>query len=122
MTRTLPAIPPRWNLRDPILIAETFSSRIWKVLRADGTPAVIKALKPFPDVYDELRGAYFLRWRDGVGAVRLLDLDDHTMLLEYGGERLLTARSTAQGDNAATEIAAEVMSRMLASSDRPWPA
>jgi len=118
---TPPAFPARWKLSDPTLVVETFSSRIWKARREDGSAAIVKALKCFPDVYDELRGAYFLRWRNGVGAVRLLDLDDQTMLLEYGGERVLTAEIEAQGDNAATDIAADVLARMLTPSSVPAP-
>lgn len=121
MPEEQPIFPAHWNLREPTLIAETFSSCIWKVLRDDASPAIVKALKTFPDVYDELRGAYFLRWREGVGAVHLLDLEDQTMLLEYGGDRLLAAEIGAQGDYAATEIAADVMSLMQTRSDRPVP-
>ncbi|TIN71474.1 MAG: 3'-kinase, partial [Mesorhizobium sp.] len=77
-----PAFPARWKVSAPELIAETFSSRIWKVLREDGSPAIVKALKPFDDVADELRGEHYLAWRRGEGAVRLLGRDGHSMLLE----------------------------------------
>lgn len=103
-------------------MAETFSSCIWKVARADGSPAVVKALKDFPDVYDELRGAHYLKWRSGHGAVRLLGQDGRKMLLEYAGERRLVDELNENGDTAATEIAAEVMGRLLAPSGRPYPA
>jgi len=119
---TLPRrFPRRWNIAAADLIAETFSSRIWKVARADGSPAVVKALKPFDDVEDELRGAYFLRWRDGHGAVRLLGRDRLDMLLDYAGERHLTAVLDSEGDAAATEIAAEIMARLHAPSRRKPP-
>lgn len=62
-----PAFPARWQVSEPELIAETFSSRIWKVRREDGSPAIVKALKPFDDVADELRGEHFLAWRRGEG-------------------------------------------------------
>lgn len=116
------AFPARWNVRDPQLIAETFSSRIWKVRLADGYPAVIKALKPFDDVADELRGAHYLSWRDGVGAVRLLGFEGHNMLLEYAGDRLLVDELNDSGDRHATDIANEVMARLLSPSDIPPPA
>lgn len=102
-------------------MTETFSSCIWKVSLEDGTPAIIKALKDFPDVWDELRGGYFLQWRDGVGAVRLLGWEGRSMLLEYGGDRLLMEEIAKQGDNAATEIASEALARMLSPSDRTPP-
>lgn len=116
------AFPARWNVSDPQLIAETFSSRIWKVRLADGGPAVIKALKPFDDVADELRGAHYLSWRDGVGAVRLLGFEGHNMLLEYAGDRLLVDELNDSGDRHATDIANEVMARLLSPSDIPPPA
>jgi streptomycin 6-kinase len=116
-----PDFPARWNVSDPIPVAETFSSRIWKVRLGDGKPAVVKDLKPFDDVEDELRGAHFLSWRNGDSAVRLLGLDGNRMLLEYAGERHLLDDLNTYGDSAATEIAAEAMARLLAPSDRPVP-
>ncbi|TIL43433.1 aminoglycoside phosphotransferase family protein [Mesorhizobium sp.] len=116
-----PAFPGRWKVSAPELIAETFSSRIWKVVREDGSPAIVKALKAFDDVEDELRGEHFLAWRRGEGAVRLLGRDGHCMLLEYAGETLLSQVLAEQGDNAATAIAAEVMARLFSPSDHPAP-
>jgi streptomycin 6-kinase len=116
-----PDFPARWKVSDPTLIAETFSSRIWKVRLGDGKPAVVKDLKPFDDVEDELRGAHFLAWRNGEGAVRLLGFDGNRMLLEYAGERHLLDDLNTYGDSAASEIAAEAMARLFAPSDRPVP-
>ncbi|WP_210241526.1 aminoglycoside phosphotransferase family protein [Mesorhizobium sp. B2-5-4] len=116
-----PAFPPRWKVSEPELIAETFSSRIWKVRLEDSSPAIVKALKPFDDVADELRGAHFLAWRRGEGAVRLLGRDGHSMLLEYGGDTLLSQVLVEQGDNAATAIAADVMAKLFSPSDHPYP-
>ncbi|WP_269930216.1 aminoglycoside phosphotransferase family protein [Aminobacter sp. HY435] len=113
--------PDLWEVSDPQLIAETFSSRIWKVRLADGSPAVVKALKPFDDVADELRGAHYLSWRDGVGAVRLLGFEGHNMLLEFAGDRLLVDDLNEHGDRHATDIANEVMARLFSPSDAPPP-
>jgi len=119
---TLPRrFPRRWKIATAELIAETFSSRIWKVTREDGSPAVVKALQPFDDVDDELRGAWYLNWRDGHGAVRLLGRDRMDMLLEYAGTRHLTAVLEGDGDAAAIQIAAEVMARLHAPSRRRRP-
>lgn len=115
------SFPDRWGVRDPVLIAETFSSHIWKV-RRDGCLAVVKALKPFDDVEDELRGAHYLSWRDGVGAVRLLGIEGQNMLLEYAGDRLLADELNEHGDRHATEIAAETLARLFSPSDIPPPA
>lgn len=118
---TSPVFPDRWKLSDPILIAETFSSRIWKVRQEDGSPAVVKDLKPFDDVEDELRGAHLLRWRRGEGAVTLLGMDGQRMLLEYAGDRMLQHDLDVLGDGAATEIAAEVLAKLLSASEHPVP-
>ncbi|WP_292639441.1 aminoglycoside phosphotransferase family protein [Mesorhizobium sp.] len=116
-----PAFPARWKVSAPELIAETFSSRIWMVSREDGSPAIVKALKPFDDVADELRGEHYLAWRRGEGAVRLLGRDGHSMLLEYAGETLLQQVLDEQGDFAATAIAAEVMARLFSPGKDPFP-
>lgn len=117
----LPVFPSRWNVSDPALIAETFSSRIWKVRLENGRPAVVKALKPFDDVEDELRGAHYLSWREGVGAVRLLGFEGQNMLLEYACDRLLVDELNEHGDRHATVIAAEVMMKLFSPSDVPPP-
>ncbi|MES0062527.1 aminoglycoside phosphotransferase family protein [Mesorhizobium sp. M0041] len=116
-----PAFPQRWKISAPELIAETFSSRIWKVRREDGSPAIVKALKPFDDVEDELRGEHYLAWRRGEGAVRLLGRDGHRMLLEYAGDTLLSDVLAKEGDNAATAIAAELMGRLFSPTRHPAP-
>jgi streptomycin 6-kinase len=116
------AFPERWKVSAPELIAETFSSRIWKVTREDGSPAIVKDLKPFDDVADELRGEHYLAWRRGEGAVRLLGRDGNRMLLEYAGDRLLSEHLAAHGDDAATTIAAEVMARLFSPSEHTPPA
>ncbi|MER8902229.1 aminoglycoside phosphotransferase family protein [Mesorhizobium sp. M0772] len=116
-----PAFPKRWKISAPELIAETFSSRIWKVRREDGSPAIVKALKPFDDVEDELRGERYLAWRRGEGAVRLLGRDGHRMLLEYAGDTLLSDVLAKEGDNAATAIAAELMGGLFSPTRHPAP-
>lgn len=111
----------RWRLSAPSLLTETFSSRIWKVRLDGGDVAIVKDLKPFDDVEDELRGAHYLGWRRGRGTVRLLDGENNLMLLEHAGERHLRDVLDQEGDDAATEIAASVMSELTAPSDLPFP-
>jgi streptomycin 6-kinase len=89
---------------------------------ANGGPAIVKDLKPFDDVADELRGALYLSWRDGKGAVDLLGFEGQQMLLEFAGQRLLLDELREHGDNAATEIAADVLSTLLSPSDKSSPA
>ncbi|TDR40371.1 streptomycin 6-kinase [Tahibacter aquaticus] len=116
-----PILPVRWKLQAAELLADTPTSRVWKVLREDGRPAVLKALKPL-GVEDELRGKYLLRWRQGFGLIRLLRAAGPNLLLEYAGERPLSAVIASDGDSAATEIAADVLARLMAPSTRPLPA
>ncbi len=118
---TRPDFPPHWKIIGARLIADTFSSRVWKVALEDGSHAVVKDLKPFDDVEDELRGAHLLAWRDGHGLVRLLAQDGNRMLLEFAGERHFTQVLETEGDAAATEIAAEVMQRLHAPGKNPAP-
>lgn len=68
-----PVFPAHWHVSQPVLIADTFSSLVWKVSLPDGTPAIVKGLKPIEDIADELRGADYLVWRNGRGAVRFID-------------------------------------------------
>jgi streptomycin 6-kinase len=89
------------------------------VRRADGRPAIVKALKPFDDVEDELRGAHYLSWRAGKGAVKLLGFEGRQMLLEFGGDRLLLDELRERSDDAATDIAGEVLAALLSPSDMP---
>ena len=91
-----PVFPAHWHVSQPVLIADTFSSLVWKVSLPDGTPAIVKGLKPIEDIADELRGADYLVWRNGRGAVRLLGRENNLMLLEYAGERMLSHRCRAR--------------------------
>lgn len=92
-----PVFPAHWHVSQPVLIADTFSSLVWKVSLPDGTPAIVKGLKPIKDIADELRGADYLVWRNGRGAVRLLGRENNLMLLEYAGSEcsLTSLPSTA---------------------------
>jgi streptomycin 6-kinase len=116
-----PDFPAHWHVSQPVLIADTFSSLVWRVLLPDGTPAIVKALKPIEDIADELRGADYLAWRNGRGAVRLLGRENNLMLLEYAGERMLSHIIAEHGDYQATEIAAELMAMLYAASEEPLP-
>jgi streptomycin 6-kinase len=75
-------------------------------IRADGTPVVLKAGVPHPELFGEIAA---LRYFDGEGSVRLLDAvsDQGVMLLE----RLLpgTPLSNVEDDEQVTQIAAGVM-------------
>jgi streptomycin 6-kinase len=112
-----PVFPDDWKITGAVLVAETFSSLIWKVTRADASPAIVKDVKQFDDMGDELRGAHLLAWRQGNGLVRLLGRHGNSMLLEYAGDRHLSEGLYAENDAAATEVAAEVMRELHAPSE-----
>ena len=116
-----PVFPASWRIRTARLQVETFSSRIWDVELDDASRAVVKDIKQFDDAADELRGAHYLRWRAGIGAIRLLGIDGHRMLLEHAGERMLAQDLAERGDVYATEVTAEVLGQILSISDEPIP-
>ncbi|MCB7006772.1 aminoglycoside phosphotransferase family protein, partial [Escherichia coli] len=68
-----PVFPAHWHVSQPVLIADTFSSLVWKVSLPDGTPAIVKGLKPIKDIADELRGADYLVWRNGRHCCKVSD-------------------------------------------------
>ncbi|WP_293210130.1 aminoglycoside phosphotransferase family protein, partial [Parvibaculum sp.] len=110
-----PALPAEWAVIRLVPLAEGIGGKVWRAEREDGSPAIMKspseAARP-----DARRAADYLRWRDGHGAIRLLDTDSDTHLLEYaGGTRLLDHRSK-HGEAAASEIAADVVRRLHAPS------
>jgi streptomycin 6-kinase len=117
-----PDFPDEWKILSADFMTETFSSVIWKVTHADGTIAVVKDVKQFDDMEDELRGAHLLAWRQGNGLVRLLGRHGNAMLLEYAGNRHLSEDLDETTDAAATEVAAQIMQRLHSASDHPAPA
>jgi streptomycin 6-kinase len=120
--RSSPAslFPARWHLREPQRIADTRTSELWRVRRDDGSTAVVKSIKPAG--LDELRGAHLLRWRRGAGLIRLYAANGRHQLLEDAGDRALSRVIDEAGDNAATQIAADVLQRLSAPSRRSPPA
>jgi streptomycin 6-kinase len=113
-----PAVATRWQLTDPVPIANTATSRVWRVRRGAST-AIVKELKPI-GVDDELRGAEYLAWLDGRGAVRLLDRYGTALLLEDAGSEPLAALLEREGDEVATEVLLEVIAALHA-PDRTKP-
>ncbi|MBP1850658.1 aminoglycoside phosphotransferase family protein [Rhizobium halophytocola] len=108
----------RWQLREPLRIADTFTSRIFRAQTPEGS-RIVKQLKPAGE--RERTGMAYLRWRDGKGAVRLLDTIDDCYLLEDAGEHLLRDTLFAKGDVAATEILTHVLRALHAPAAGPPP-
>ncbi|MDM8344603.1 aminoglycoside phosphotransferase family protein [Pseudochrobactrum sp. sp1633] len=118
-----PDFPAQWQIASASLLADTNSSHIWKAIITgeEQSPVIVKVLKPAG--HEELRGAYYLRERDGNGAVSLLDLhlDPVMMLLEYAGDYDLKAHLEAGHDADAIRIAGEVIRALHSPSGQVLP-
>ncbi len=118
-----PVFPAHWQIASATLLADTNSSHIWKAIITgeEQSPVIVKVLKPAG--HEELRGAYYLRERDGHGAIRLLGLthDPVMMLLEYAGDYDLKAHLEAGHDADAIRIAGEVIRALHSPSGRVLP-
>ncbi|MDA5632619.1 MULTISPECIES: aminoglycoside phosphotransferase family protein [Rhizobium/Agrobacterium group] len=109
MSRTIPSFPASWNIEAAKQIADTPAGVVYAVTRGDGSPAVAKVLKK-KVLEDSLRGADFIAWRAGVGCVELLERSDDILLMEHAGAETLRDVLFRDGDDdAATEIAADVL-------------
>lgn len=103
-----------WSLSDPQLIATTPTSHVYTVTH--GQERVVLKLLTAIGVDDERNGALALRHFDGHGAVRLLKDDDKAHLLEYVDQEDLKAWVKQGKDEQATEIIANLLTRLHAVS------
>ena len=108
-----------WSVETARLIADTPSSHVYRVTRQGFPGAVAKILKP--QGMEELPGIAFLEWRNGLGAVRLIDRQGHACLLEDAGSLTLDDHRPIIGDRACAAIFCEVISTLHLSSDHPPP-
>ena len=121
MSRTTPSFPASWNIEAAKQIADTPAGVVYAVTRGDGSPAVAKVLKK-KVLKDSLRGADFITWRAGVGCVELLERSDDILLMEHAGAETLRDVLFRDGDDdAATEIAADVLLQYHQPSQQPPP-
>ena len=89
----------KWSLRQPLQIAESATSRVYKVIDED-RPAVLKLLTPI-GIEDESSGALALGHFGGEGAVRLYQAEQDAHLLEYADGINLAEFRRINGDEAA---------------------
>lgn len=119
----VPDFPLHWQIASATVLTETNSSIIWKaqITGISGFPVIIKALKPAG--HEEWRGAYYLRYRNGNGAIKLRDMHHETMMmmLEYAGDYDLKAHLEAGHDADAIRIAAEVIHALHSPSGQALP-
>lgn len=105
----------RWGISSAFSVADTHTSLIYRVVLADGSSAVVKALKP--NGLGELPGMAFLDWRGGQGAVRLLDRVDHVCLLEDAGEMNLREYRLLHGEAASNDIIVDTLGSLHSTGD-----
>lgn len=108
----------RWQLERVDLIADTFTSRVYRVATPSGG-RIVKQLKP--EGVRERIGMAYLDWRAGDGTVRLIDKVGDCHLLEDAGSMSLAHHLRIHGDEAATEIICELISRLHKANYRPAP-
>ncbi|MDC9824115.1 aminoglycoside phosphotransferase family protein [Devosia sp. ZB163] len=103
----------RWSLTRPSLIAETPTSLIYKVERADRSQAALKLLKEGVGA-DERRGGELLRWYAGYGAAGVFDVADDAVLMQLLVGETLGDLARAGHDASATDILCDVVERLHA--------
>lgn len=91
----------RWSLSDASQLADTRTSNVYRVNRGDGSPAVLKILKPYGA--DEIRGVHAMRWYAGGGSVEIYDCTSTQILMEWLPGRTLGDAVRAGDDGIATE-------------------
>jgi len=110
----------RWNLADPVLIAETATSWIYKVARRKGGAAALKLLKP--DTGDEERlGAQLLNWYGGDGAARVYAQTEDATLIEWLNGHALSELVHQGKDVTATDIICQIVTQLHMQRQTPAP-
>ncbi|MDR6102007.1 streptomycin 6-kinase [Agrobacterium larrymoorei] len=105
-------IKRRWSISSAFFLADTASSIVHRVTLTDGSSAILKRLKP--QGMGERPGMTFLEWRQGQGAVRLLQKNDTECLLEDAGDLTLRTYRLQHGEDATNAIIREVLQKLHA--------
>ena len=103
-----------WQLADIRPIADTPGSLVYRARHPDGRRVIAKLLKPHG--MGEIAGMDYLAWRNGRGAVTLLEREGNACLLQDGGTRNLEDVRQADGEAAATRIFAAMLQQLHAPS------
>lgn len=102
-----------WSLRDATEIADTATSKVFRVTRADGSLAALKLLKPYGA--DEIVGVHAMQYWAGHGAARILAVDGLMILMEWlDGEPLGNLVREHHRDAEATAILCDVAAALHA--------
>lgn len=108
---TLEEYLQRWRLTPASAAYSTPSSHLQPVLH-HGERAMLKVAR----IEEEANGCRLLAWWSGNGAARVLELDGHAAVLEWGGASLVPG--SAADDDRATSILCSVAATLHAASDR----
>ncbi|WP_164901817.1 aminoglycoside phosphotransferase family protein [Neorhizobium lilium] len=100
----------RWAIVSADLLVDTRTSRVFRVVRRDGSLAIAKLLKP--EGLHELPGFDFLTWRNGAGAVQLIEMAGTACLLEDAGVLTLREWRLSMGDVAASHVIADIVGQL----------
>lgn len=119
MAGSLEDATARWDLAGAAPIAETPTSRVWKVERRDAGPAVLKILKPHGA--DEIGGAHLMGWYGGEGAAAIFDIHDEMILMEWLEFETLGDVVRSGRDDAAAPIICDVLGALHQPRQAPYP-
>lgn len=104
-----------WQLTEPTIIAQTFTSNVYKV-KVNSEFAVLKILNENGKKF-ESKGADVLRYFNGSGTVKLLNADEGAHLLEFIDGPELKSIVDQGNDELATEVICEVLKKLYSSSE-----
>ena len=85
----------------------------------EGESVIVKCFKDGSN--HELDGLAYLKWRNGAGAVRVLETDSLACLMEDGGTLSLRDIHRSQGEDAANAILARALPAIFGPADGPYP-
>lgn len=107
-----------WKISDPVLVAQTPTSWLFKVKQRKSGAAALKLLRPEAGD-DERFGGDILDWYAGSGAAKVFAISHDAVLLEWLDGGPLSALVHEGKDDTATEIICQVVSQLHA--PRPFP-
>jgi streptomycin 6-kinase len=108
----------RWSLTDSTMIADTPTAYVFRA-RHEGNSVIIKTFKD--EGLHELDGLDYLNWRDGRGAVRVLDNAGLACLMEDAGTVTLRQLHEYSGEAAANKILSIILPELFELSPLPFP-
>ena len=111
-------LPPDWDSGQTEVLAVTPTSTIYRIFSRDGATKIAKCLTPLGVKHESL-GVDYLSWRQGRGAVDVLDVEGDAILLEDGGSKTLYKHRQDVGDAATLETLGEIVATLLAEQQQP---